>query len=124
MIVIYEVIDREHMGGTLTLGDNVSIGRGVSIDISADVSIADGAIVSEQALLLTHDHVPGDMTSVVASPLRIEAGAWVGARSIVLSSCNRIGYGSVIGAGSVVTRDVGDHELWAGNPARFIRRID
>lgn len=33
-----------------------------------------------------------------------------------------IGDGAVIGAGSVVTKDVGPYEIWAGNPARFIRK--
>ena len=35
-----------------------------------------------------------------------------------------IGKGSVVGAGSVVTRDVPDGEIWAGNPAQFIRCVE
>jgi serine acetyltransferase len=34
----------------------------------------------------------------------------------------KIGNGSVIGMGSVVTKDIGDYEIWAGNPARLIRK--
>ncbi|MGN0707580.1 MAG: CatB-related O-acetyltransferase [Faecalibacterium sp.] len=45
---------------------------------------------------------------------------WIGARVIVLAGVT-IGDGAVIGAGSVVTKDVGSYEIWAGNPARKIR---
>lgn len=46
---------------------------------------------------------------------------WLGIRTIVLGGVN-IGTGAVIGGGSVVTKDVGPYEIWAGNPARFIRK--
>ena len=49
----------------------------------------------------------------------------IGAHSIVIARPNsslRIGKGAVIGAGSVVTKDVPSEEVWAGNPARFLRR--
>lgn len=45
---------------------------------------------------------------------------WIGAGTTVLSG-RTIGNGAVIGAGSVVTKNVGDYEIWAGNPAKFIR---
>ena len=40
---------------------------------------------------------------------------------VIIKSGVKIGNGAVIGAGSVVTKDVGEYEVWAGNPARFIR---
>lgn len=120
----YEVIDRERMGGRLTFGKGVSIARGVSIDTSADVTLDSHVAISDDVLILTHDHDPGDITRKHASPLHIHAGVWIGARSIILASCSYIGTGAVIGAGSVVTRDIPAHELWAGNPARLIRRLD
>ena len=46
---------------------------------------------------------------------------WIGVRTIVRGGVH-IADGAVIGAGSVVTKDVGPYEIWAGNPARFIRR--
>lgn len=46
---------------------------------------------------------------------------WLGIRTIVLGGVT-IGDGAVIGAGSIVTKDVGPYEIWAGNPARFIRK--
>lgn len=48
-------------------------------------------------------------------------GAWIGANVVVLPGCRRIGVGSVVGAGSVLTRNVEDFEVVAGNPARHIK---
>jgi len=45
---------------------------------------------------------------------------WIGNGAIVLSGV-MIGNGSVVGAGSVVTKNIPPYEIWAGNPARFIR---
>jgi acetyltransferase-like isoleucine patch superfamily enzyme len=50
----------------------------------------------------------------------IEDHVWIGARAII-SPGVRIGEGAVIGAGSVVTRDVEPYTIVAGNPARFIK---
>ena len=46
---------------------------------------------------------------------------WIGSRAIVLGGVH-IADGAVIGGGSVVTKDVGPYEIWAGNPAKFIRK--
>lgn len=53
-------------------------------------------------------------------PIIIEDDVWLGARVIILPGV-RVGTGSVIGAGSVVTRDVVPYSIAAGNPARVIR---
>jgi len=55
-------------------------------------------------------------------PVVIDDYAWIGGNSIILKGVH-IGKGSVIGAGSVVTKDVPDFEVHAGNPARFVKKI-
>lgn len=57
------------------------------------------------------------------SPVTIKDGAFIGSNCIVLKGVT-IGEKSVIGAGSVVTKSVPDGEIWAGNPAKFIRKLD
>lgn len=59
---------------------------------------------------------------VVRTECLIDDDCWIGANVTILPSCARIGIGAVIGAGSVVTRDVGNFEVVVGNPARLVRR--
>jgi acetyltransferase-like isoleucine patch superfamily enzyme len=56
------------------------------------------------------------------APIRICRGAWIGARSIILKGVT-IGEGAIVGAGSVVTRDVPAFTIVAGNPARILREL-
>jgi acetyltransferase-like isoleucine patch superfamily enzyme len=67
--------------------------------------------------MLNYDTVEIDLKN----PLILEHDVWVGAGTIILPKCRRIGTGAVIGAGSVVTRDVENFSIVAGNPARHIR---
>ena len=59
----------------------------------------------------------GDQPEVETAPLSIEDGAWIGARATLLPGCRRVGGGAIVAAGAVVTRDVPDYALVAGNPA-------
>ena len=54
--------------------------------------------------------------------MTIGYGSWIGRGVTILGKVNRIGKQVVIGAGAVVTKDIPDYEVWAGNPARFIRK--
>lgn len=67
-------------------------------------------------------HTAHPMGAIASDPVVIEDDVWVGANSIILKGV-RIGQRAVLGAGSVVTHDVPPGTLWAGNPARFIRKI-
>jgi acetyltransferase-like isoleucine patch superfamily enzyme len=58
---------------------------------------------------------------VDTAPLWIGADTWIGHQAIVLPGCRRIGIGAVIGAGTVVTRDVPDFAIVTGNPGRVQR---
>lgn len=54
--------------------------------------------------------------------LVIEDDVWIGNNTNITCSCHKIGRGAVIGAGSVVTKDVESYTIVAGNPARVIRK--
>jgi virginiamycin A acetyltransferase len=60
--------------------------------------------------------------TIAHAPIDIGHDAWVGESVIFTEECRRVGIGAVIGAGSVVTRDVGDFDMVAGAPARLIRK--
>lgn len=53
--------------------------------------------------------------------VRIEDDVFIGVNAIICNSVT-IGKGSIVGAGSVVTKDIPPYEVWAGNPARFIKK--
>jgi acetyltransferase-like isoleucine patch superfamily enzyme len=76
--------------------------------------------------LITHQHTYNESDKSIYDQemeygiIVIEDGAWIGAGAIVLPGL-RIGKGAIVGAGSVVTRNVPALEIWAGNPAKKIR---
>ena len=53
-------------------------------------------------------------------PTILKEGCFLGCNVIITHKCKQIGKYSVIGAGSIVTKDVPDYEIWAGNPAKKI----
>jgi acetyltransferase-like isoleucine patch superfamily enzyme len=67
------------------------------------------------------DHGANDAADVHTSPLDIGADAWLGANTLILPGCRRIGHGAVVAAGAVVTKDVPEYAVVGGNPARVIR---
>jgi acetyltransferase-like isoleucine patch superfamily enzyme len=117
-------LDREGLGGRVRLGEGAVVDSSASVDTSGDITIDAWAVVSEEALILTHEHDwrnVHDKAGVKASPLHIGEHAFIGARAIILPQVTEIGARSVIGAGSVVTRNVMPGQTVAGNPARPIR---
>jgi virginiamycin A acetyltransferase len=63
-----------------------------------------------------------DRLSITRSAVRIEHEAWIGARVVATPGCTRIGIGAAVGAGTVLTRDVPDFSVVAGNPGRVLRQ--
>jgi hypothetical protein len=59
--------------------------------------------------------------TIPTTTLEIGHDAWLGERAIITPRCSHIGIGAVVAAGSVVTKDVPDFAVVAGNPARIIR---
>jgi len=111
--------------GHLTLGDRVGINHHVEIDYSGGVKIEDDVWISQYVLIETHKHsvrtraLKKDQTMGL-NQLIICQDVWVGAFAVILPGVQRIGTGAVIGAGSIVTKDVPDYAVVAGNPARVI----
>jgi len=56
-----------------------------------------------------------------SASLEISHDSWIGANALIAPGCSRIGLGAVVGAGSIVTKNVPDFAVVAGNPARIIR---
>lgn len=60
--------------------------------------------------------------NMVGRPVKIGGDVWIGLNVIITPGCHEIGNGAIVGAGSVVTKDVAPFTIVAGNPARLIRR--
>ncbi len=106
----------------LVVGDHCWIGEGAWIDCLTTVRLGSNVCVSQGAYLCTGNHDWKDPGfGLVVSPIQVNDGAWVGAQSILTPGVV-LGEGAIAAAGSVVTRDIPDFEIHAGNPAVFARR--
>jgi acetyltransferase-like isoleucine patch superfamily enzyme len=114
------VMGTETPGAALSVGDGVEINTGANIDYSGGLEIGDGVLISEEALIYTHDHGLDPRSVPTLYRKQIGAGAWIGARVILMPKCRYIGTRAVVGAGAVVTKDVPDFAIVAGNPARVV----
>lgn len=110
----------------VVVGGDVRISENVSIDCSGKVLIGDNVWISENSLILNHEHIINGKEWKKSKAIELTDGikigddVWVGANVTILPQVSYIGNGAIIGAGSVVTKDVLDFEIVAGNPARKI----
>lgn len=108
----------------VVIGQRCSINEGVYILGRCKVVIGDGVVLSARCMLLdsgldfSHPDRPH-----ISSYIEIKENVWIGAGTIVLPGVT-IGKGSVIGAGSVVTRSIPEFSLAIGNPAKVVKRLD
>jgi acetyltransferase-like isoleucine patch superfamily enzyme len=117
------VIGAEILKGRLVLEDYVQVNRNVLLDHSADLTLSEGTVVSEGALIYTHSHGLDPKAAPTAEPLYIGARSWVGARAMILPSVSSIGEGSVVGAAAVLTKDLGGDAVAVGNPAKVRSKV-
>lgn len=132
----YNVIGGDTRTVFRTVGDGkITIGEASGISNSAFVSacnieIGKNVLVGGNCKFYDTDFHPIDMEQRIANnndavkcgPIKIEDGVFIGSSCIILKGVT-IGTGSVIGAGSIVTKSVPAGELWAGNPAHFIKKL-
>lgn len=108
----------------LHIEDGVSIGNNNEIDFTGGIIIRQSAHIAHNVLISTHDHGFDYRNKPVGKALEIGEYAFIGSKSIIMHNCNYIGKHAVIGSGSVVTKDVPDFAVVAGNPARIIKYIN
>ncbi len=108
---------------------NVRIGSGSSLNSfvhiwgNGGVTIGDRVMIASHTIItsLTHDYTQVDMTKTyIPKPVTIEDDVWIGSNAIILPGV-KIGRGSVIGAGSIVTSDIPPYALAYGIPAKVMK---
>ena len=117
--------------GLLTIGDNVGISDSAII-CHKRISIGDNVVIGGNVVIYDTDFHSLDkeqradpmldLQHTKCVPVIIEKDVFIGAHSTILKGVT-IGEGAIIGACSVVTRSVPKNEIWAGNPAKFIKSI-
>lgn len=116
------------IGKDFYVGDYVGIGKNFNTH-NRIITIDDYLLMGEDVLFVGGVHDTSDTSTPIGCsqsivekiPLHIAGDVWIGTRAIILPGCKYIGHGAVIGAGSVVTKDVPDWAIVGGNPAKIIR---
>lgn len=115
----------EANGGTVTIAPDVFIGFGTKIVAHENIYIGRSSMMAEFTVIRDSQHGMAISDSYMkhqpntTEPVFIDEGVWIGSRATILSGC-KVGKGSVIGAGAVVTRNVPDYAIVGGVPARII----
>lgn len=109
-------------GKNIIIDEFGGIGENARFIGGGKIVIGKHAMMGPDVMIITDDHkiLADSFDGYISKDVNIGNYAWIGARTIILKGV-KIGKYAVIGAGSVVTHDVGDYEIWAGNPARLIR---
>lgn len=116
-------------GEVVTIGDRCLIGRGSSLVGHWSIVVEDDVYTGPNVYITDQNHGWSDPTAPLGRqaaqerPVRVGTGSWLGAGVVVLPGVT-IGRRVAVGAGSVVTRDLPDHSVAVGSPARVVGRTD
>lgn len=100
------------------------IGEEVTFDTNypEDIIIEEGVRLTIGVKIVTHFMNP-NARCYDRGKVYIKKGAYIGMNALIVKSVT-IGEHAIVGAGSVVTKDIPAYQVWAGNPARFIKEIE
>jgi len=112
-------------GKNTKIGKNVFINSCCHFQDNGGIEIGDKTMIGQNVTIVTLNHDINPETRINATPKSVKIGknVWIGADCTILPGVT-IGDNSVIGAGSVVTKNVPDNVVVVGNPARVIKYLD
>lgn len=126
--VVVEANARLLASGELVVGERGFIGQGAIIVACDRISIGSDALIAEYVTIRDQDHgiaqsgVPYNRQKLQTSPIQIGDNVWLGSKVAVVSG-TRIADGCVVGANSVVTRDLPPGSVCVGSPARAVKAV-
>ena len=115
----------------LEIGDNSVISSYTTIYATYGVVIGKNCLISSNCGISSVNHIQNatnrrlydDDNSLYSKSVFIGNNVWIGMNACILPGVS-IGDNSIIGSESVVTKDIPPNEIWVGNPARFIRKLN
>lgn len=107
----------------MTIGHNVFINHSLITVALGGIIIDDDVQIAPGVTLLTANHDIEHMNILKTDTIHIKNGAWIGAKAVILPGVT-IGEHAIVGAGSVVTKDVSARTVVGGNPAKLIKKFN
>jgi acetyltransferase-like isoleucine patch superfamily enzyme len=113
----------------ISIDDHTFINFNVLLDGHGELTIGKNVLIGQNSTILSSQHnisnrdISIPLQGIISNRVIIEDDSWIGCNVIILPGI-KISKGSIIGAGSIVTKDTASYSINAGNPAKFIRYRD
>ena len=107
----------------LKIGNNVYINSNSLLMARGGITIEDDVLIAANVQLLSNNHDEYERQILTCKPIHIKKGAWIGVGASILPGVT-IGKYAIVGAGAIVTKDVGDFEVAVGIPAKVVKKLD
>jgi len=113
---------------TLKIGNSSYIGRFIHLNAKKSVIIEDNVLISDRVFITDHHHGFSKREPIINQPLpdaeevKLKKGCWIGIGAVINPGIT-IGNNSIVGANSVVTKNVPDNVIVGGVPAKYIRDL-
>lgn len=119
--VIMSIEFAKHANRNLTIGNHTSI-QTDKIDLRSPVTIGSHVIIGSGVEIITTSHQIDSLDwEHKHYGIQVDDYVWIATNALMLPSCRSVAYGAVIGAGSVVVKDVEAMAVMSGNPAQIIK---
>ena len=129
-IICFDNISGEILNPKLTVGNNVFMGRNLTILCADSVVIEDDCLFGSFCFISDENHgmnpevgVRYECQQISTNQVKIGKNCWIGEKAIILPGVT-IGNNTIIGAGSVVTKDIPADSIAVGNPAKVIKKYN
>ena len=115
----------------MEIGDNTSISSYTTIYATFGVTIGKNCLISSNCGISSYNHIKESISRPsqiredhrFSKPVIISDNVWIGMNVCIMPGVT-IGNHSIIGSGSVVTKNIPSCEIWAGNPAKFLKKLN
>ena len=117
-------------GPSILIGDRVFVGFGCEFNVRRRIELGPDCLIASGCKFIDHDHGTSrrdvsmrEQADGGEAEIILGADVWLGVNVVVLKGV-RIGRGAIVAAGAVVTKEVGEYEIWGGVPARKLGERD